>query len=242
LAANEIASLAEGNYVKIVVQDNGIGIPEQCISKIFDPYFTTKQTGSGMGLATVFSIIKKHHGWITASSETGHGANFEIYLPADPSEEDIIIAPGDTDPLSVESARILIMDDDKQVCTIARKMITRFGFQSSVVSDGKQAVIAYQAAKDEQDPYDVVLMDLTIPGGMGGKEAILKILETDPNACAVVISGYSNDPVLANYQDYGFKGMLVKPFKISELKKCLETVLKTKQGSIKKFDLDDSIY
>ncbi len=229
LADNEVASLCQGNYVKIVIQDNGIGISEQCISKIFDPYFTTKHTGSGMGLATVFSIIKKHSGWITVFSETGCGAIFQIYLPADPSEEDIMPMPDDIDSFPVESARILIMDDDEQVCAIAKKMITRFGFQSTVVSDGEQAVIAYQTAKNEQLPYDVVLMDLTIPGGMGGKEAVLKILEINPKAKAIVISGYSNDPVLANYQDYGFKGMLVKPFKIVELKNCLETVLKTNQ-------------
>ncbi|MFH2058598.1 MAG: ATP-binding protein [Pseudomonadota bacterium] len=226
LKNNEIASLVKGNYVKIIVQDDGIGIPNECLSRIFDPYYTTKHAGSGMGLATSFSIIKKHQGWITATSNPGKGAVFHIFLPADTTKEDIMLLERDVGDSNVASANILIMDDDDQVCIIAQKMITRFGYQSFIVHDGKQAIEAYQQAINNAVAYDLVLMDLTIPGGMGGKDAILKILDIDPDAKAVVISGYSNDPVLANYQDYGFKGMLVKPFKISELKEVLEKALR----------------
>ncbi|MFH2092864.1 MAG: ATP-binding protein [Pseudomonadota bacterium] len=225
LKNNEIPSLAKGNYVKICLQDDGIGIPDKNLSKVFDPYYTTKPSGSGMGLATSFSIIKKHHGWITVSSNPDKGASFHIFLPADLSQDNNMLLKENSSDSNIASSNILIMDDDEQVCIIAQKMITLFGHQCSVVHDGQQAIAAYKKAVSEGSPYDLILMDLTIPGGMGGKDTIDKILDINPQAKAIVISGYSNDPVLANYQDYGFKGMLVKPFKISELKDTLERAL-----------------
>ncbi len=225
LKTNEIAELNAGDYLKITVHDQGIGIPEECMSQIFDPYFTTKHTGSGMGLATSFSIIKKHKGWITSVSKPGNGATFEIFLPADVKKEDHALLDTDSNVSGKASANILIMDDDDQICVIAQKMIKRFGYQSTAVHDGKLAIQAYEHALKNNEPFDLVLMDLTIPGGMGGKEAILKILDIHPDAKAVVISGYSNDLVLANYHDYGFKGMLVKPFKMEQLQHTIDKVL-----------------
>lgn len=225
LRDNEIASLESGKYLKITVQDQGIGIPGDCMPKIFDPYFTTKHAGSGMGLATSFSIIKKHNGWITAVSDGQSGACFVIYLPAHLVIDEPEVLNGEVINAGLNSANILIMDDDEQICSITQKMLKRFGFQSHAVHDGKHAVQAYENAANEGKPYDLVLMDLTIPGGMGGKEAIIKILDIHADAKAVVVSGYSNDPVLSHYQDYGFSGMLVKPFKMDELKQILEHVL-----------------
>ncbi len=222
---NDVTALSPGKYIKIILQDEGVGIPQDYIHKIFDPYFTTKQAGSGMGLATSYSILKKHNGLITVSSTIGNGASFYVYLPAFEITKDMPARVDADDTSSDRSANILIMDDDEQVCNIARKMIHRFGYTVSTVSDGSQAIRSYKKALEENNKFDLVLMDLTIPGGLGGRETIPKILEIDRNAKAVVISGYSNDPVLANFQDYGFKGMLVKPFKISELKAVLDKVL-----------------
>lgn len=226
LNQNEIASLPEGKYLKILVQDQGIGIPPDCMAKIFDPYFTTKHAGSGMGLATSFSIIKKHNGWLTAESETDRGACFTLYLPAQTTLEVQSRLKGEIVGAGLQSARILIMDDDLQICVIAHKMIKLFGYDSFAVHDGETAVRKYESAIKEGKPFDLILMDLTIPGGMGGKEAIIKILDIEPDAKAIVVSGYSNDPVLANYRDYGFSGMLVKPFKMEQLKEAIDTALK----------------
>ena len=215
----------DGHYVKITIKDQGTGIPEDCLSKIFDPYFTTKHSGSGMGLAISFSIIKKHNGWITAASEPGEGTAIVFFLPADLSAEEEHLPTKDKGTPRVTSARILIMDDDEQVCNIAQKMISKIGFQTSVVHDGSDALTVYKQAIKENNPFDLVLMDLTIPGGMGGKDAIVKMLDIDPTVKAIVVSGYSNDPVLANYTEYGFKGMLVKPFTLSALKDRLDLIL-----------------
>ena len=226
IAENELKPLSSGKYIKIIIQDEGIGISRDYIAKIFDPYFTTKQTGCGMGLSTAYSILKKHNGLITVSSRIGNGASFCLYLPALEKDKkpSSLIEPKVQS--NVKSANILIMDDDEQVCNIAKKMIQKFEFKATAVSEGRQAISIYKQALKDDNAFDLILMDLTIPGGMGGKETISKILEIDPNARAVVISGYSNDPVLSNYKDYGFKGMLVKPFRISELREILDKVLK----------------
>ncbi len=224
LAEHEIKQLAKGNYILITIRDEGIGILDDHIEKIFDPYFSTKEMGSGMGLATSYSILQRHKGLITVSSQVDHGSTFMIYLPA-VSEHREVDEKDTADLLDIATARILIMDDDEQVRNITEKMIHKFGFEVSLASEGLEAVELYEKAFHDNMPYDVVLMDLTIPGGMGGKDAVQKVLAIDPDANAVVISGYSNDPVLSNFEEYGFKGMLVKPFKIEELKDIIEKTL-----------------
>ena len=228
LKENEIKLLPEGNYIKISVEDEGTGIAEHHILQIFDPYFSTRKTGNGMGLATSYSIIRKHNGCITVLSTPGKGTSFFIFLPVQ-KKEDMVPIFMETESMShtgMKSANILIMDDDEQVCAITRKMIQRFGFTASIVPDGKKAVSMVEKAIKNRTPFDLILMDLTIPGGMGGKDAIREILKIDPDTKAIVISGYSNDPVLSNYNDYGFKGMLCKPFTITELREILDKVLK----------------
>ncbi len=221
-----ISSLPEGNYVRISIKDQGTGIPEELQDKIFDPYFTTKVEGSGLGLALTHSIVSKHQGLIQLKSSS-RGTEFIIYLPAMPDhilkEEsgNVNITAGPT------SANILIMDDEAMVRDIARDLLVHLGFQVWTVSNGQDAVESYREKMKSESPFDVVIMDLTIPGGMGGKEAIQRLLEIDPQVKGIVSSGYSNDPVMAEYEKYGFTGMVHKPFEIDELLKTIRTVIES---------------
>lgn len=218
-----IPDLEEGKYIKITIQDQGIGIPKKYIQKIFDPYFTTKERGSGLGLATSYSIIRKHNGYINVDSELGSGSKFMIYLPASseiPREKSkrksgIIHGKG----------KILIMDDEKVVRTVLQKMLHRLGYDALAVKDGKMAIEMYKKALEEKKPFDIVIMDLTIPGGLGGKDTITKLRELDPEIKAIVSSGYSNDPIMANYEEYGFKGVVKKPYRIDDLSQAIMEIL-----------------
>ena len=214
----EKLSLPAGRYIKITIKDDGIGIPRLYQEKIFDPYFTTKQKGSGLGLATSYSIIKNHDGYIGVESELGEGTTFFIYLPASSAqietvEEDCQLVRG--------SGKILVMDDEKMVRNVLGKMLKYLGYEVKNAESGLQMLELYQAALQAGQPFDAAIMDLTIPGGMGGKEAVQKLLELDPAIKAIVSSGYSNDPVLANYKEFGFSGVILKPYKIEELSRVL---------------------
>ncbi|MBV1869578.1 MAG: response regulator [Gammaproteobacteria bacterium] len=201
--------IGPGNYLRIVISDEGIGIPPELIEKIFDPYFTTKQMGSGLGMATSQAIINKHGGFIGCTSKPGQGSAFTIYLPA----ERTLVAKKVTETTELKgSGRIMVMDDEAMIGTLAENMLDSCGYNAVPVRDGEQALALYKEAMDSSQPYDIVIMDLTIPGGLGGKETISKLLAMDPKATAIVSSGYSNDPVMANYRDYGFKGCLSKPY------------------------------
>ena len=223
----EIVGLKAGNYVKIIVQDEGIGIAEKHLNKIFDPYFTTKQTGNGLGLATSYSIIQKHNGSIEIDSVLGKGTTFIIYLPASKlqkvKEEKRIEIVNSID--LNHKTTVLVLDDEKMICTLVTKMLEMIGFSAVTVNDGKDVVVKYQESIDKGMPFDLIIMDLTIPGGMGGKESILQILKIDPKAKVIVSSGYSNDPVMANYADYGFSGRIGKPYNMDNLKKVINEVL-----------------
>jgi len=212
--------LKEGRYVKISIEDQGIGIPKEHLSKIFDPYFTTKQKGSGLGLATTYSILKKHGGYITVESELRVGSIFHIYLPASREraapkkevEEEIFI-PG--------RGRVLVMDDEDMVREVAGEMLTQLGYEVELAKDGAEAIKLYKQAIEAKEPYDAVILDLTVPGGMGGKEAIKRLLEIDPKVKAIVSSGYSNDPIMAEFKRYGFMGVVAKPYRIKDLSEVL---------------------
>lgn len=220
--AGQDLQLEPGKYVHISVEDQGPGIPENNLSKIFDPYFTTKVESSGLGLAAAYSIIKNHNGHIYAKSLPGEGTVFHIYLPA---FGDFIAAEEEAELLTGYGS-ILVMDDDKMLKIMVEEMLNVLGYESEFANDGDEAVKMYKKALESGKPYDAVMLDLTIPGGMGGKEAVKILLETDPNLKAIVFSGYSDDPVMSNHRKYGFKGMLSKPFNLESLGKALHDVLK----------------
>jgi len=212
----------EGKYIKITISDKGIGMTGDLIEKIFDPYFTTKQKGSGLGLATVYSIVRNHGGRIEVESEIGVGTRFDVYLPA--AAEKITRQAGGSDVRKGEG-KILLMDDEETVRQVAGDMMRRLGYRVDDAADGQEALRKYAEAKEAGEPFDAVMFDLTVPGGMGGKEAFGKLLEMDPGVKAIVSSGYSNDPVMAKYDEYGFKGVVTKPYSIEELGRVLYDVL-----------------
>ena len=221
----EIPSLPVGEYIEITVVDTGSGIPEKFIDKIFDPYFSTKPEGSGLGLAVCHSIIQKHDGTISVKSEENEGTTFTIYLPACSKCPDEAVSL-DCDIPEVESqATVLVMDDDAMVREMVKKMLTRCGHKVILAENGYEAIECYKKHYNTSQNIDVVIMDLTIPGGMGGKDAVPEILKINPQAKVVVASGYSNDPVMAHYRDYGFAASLDKPFIMAELKEIINAIL-----------------
>ncbi|HSQ78021.1 MAG TPA: ATP-binding protein, partial [Nitrospirota bacterium] len=223
LKADSGLPLPPGNYVMISVADRGIGIPTENIGKIFDPYFTTKQKGSGLGLATAYSIIKRHNGHIAVESTKGAGTVFHIYLPA--LDRALPAEPATAGTTKFGAGAILFMDDDEMVRDTAGKILTRLGYTIVYARDGAEAIAAYEQARAEGRHFDAVVMDLTIPGGMGGKEAMKRLRELDPSVKAIVSSGYSDDPVMANYAEYGFDGVVSKPYTIQKLGESLRKVL-----------------
>jgi PAS domain S-box-containing protein len=220
--------LKEGRYIKITVTDNGTGIDKEYLDKIFDPYFTTKKGGSGLGLATSYSIIKKHDGHITVESQLGAGTTFHLYLPAskelpgDKDHEEIITS---LDGKRYKGMKVLVMDDEEIIRDVSGEMLTSLGYKVDFATGGNDAVELYRKAKESGEPFNAVIMDLTIPGGMGGKETIKKFLEIDPVAKVIVSSGYSNDPIMSDYKKYGFCGVIAKPYKLSELSAKIHKVI-----------------
>ncbi len=212
-------------FIKITIRDEGSGIPEKILDKIFDPYFSTKSDGSGLGLAITHSIVRKHGGNILVQSRLGKGTTFIIYLPASGQPAKPIIRENRKSLLNDSRARFLVMDDDEMIRELAREMLEQMGHEVLTATNGDEALLLYKHHHLSGSEIDVVIMDLTIPGGMGGKEAVGKLLEIDPNAKILVASGYSNDPVMANCREYGFQGAVTKPFKFSELQKVVNRVL-----------------
>ena len=215
--------LKPGRYVVITIQDQGCGIAAEHLPKIFDPYFTTKSKGSGLGLTMTYTTIKRHEGHITVESEVGKGTIFRIYLPA--TEEIPTEKAADDDRVIKGQGRILVMDDEKILRKVAERMLLKLGYEVQCVRDGNEAIKLYLKAKRSGRSFDAVIMDLTIPGGMGGKEAVKKLLKNDAETLAVVSSGYSNDPIISNYKQYGFCGAITKPYRIEELSRVMGEVL-----------------
>jgi PAS domain S-box-containing protein len=220
-----IPHVKPGDYVRIDVLDHGIGIPNENLGKIFDPFFTTKEKGSGMGLATSYTILKSHGGNIFADSAPAAGTTFRLYVPASR-----VCVPETRKKREGAAAvrgkgRILVMDDEEMILDVARGMLAHLGYEPAVARDGSDAVSAYLKARDAGEPFEAVIMDLTIPGGMGGEEAVRKLLNRAPDAKAIVSSGYSNDPVMAAHAAYGFRGVVVKPYRIEELSRVLREVI-----------------
>lgn len=221
IETNSTLPLTAGAYIKISVKDQGTGIKDKHLSNIFDPYFTTKQEGSGLGLAVAYSIIKKHDGHIAVYSEEGKGTVFTIYLPASTSpfkEREDVNTPHQG------QGRILVMDDQEPILRMISRMLDRMGYETETASNGVEAVNLCREAYNSKEPYDLVILDLTIPGGMGGEETVAELIKIDPNVKAIVSSGYSNNPIMSNYQDYGFCGVVSKPYSRQELSEVLNKI------------------
>ncbi|OQX09740.1 MAG: hypothetical protein BWK76_21790 [Desulfobulbaceae bacterium A2] len=219
------ASTMLGRAVRISIRDTGIGIPPSLLDKIFDPYFTTKQEGSGLGLAITHSIIAKHGGHILVRSAPGQGTTFTILLSASPAECEAGKGDVEVSPAGPGNARILLMDDDEMVRDISAAMLRHQGYEVVLAQDGREALALYRQYRHDDRPVDLVVMDLTIPGGMGGKETVREMLALDPAARVVVSSGYSNDPIMADYRQYGFVAAVAKPFQMQEFLGVIRQVL-----------------
>ncbi|MBI5848098.1 MAG: response regulator [Nitrospirae bacterium] len=222
----EISGLAPGSHIKISIRDQGCGIAPELLPKIFDPYFSTKergaQKGMGLGLTVSDAIIRKHSGVIRVDSEIGKGSVFHIYLPAAVTDAETILMLKDAAKIG---PRILIMDDESSVNQITVDYLEFIGYRVKAVINGDEAINAYAAAGKAGDPYAAIILDLSIPGGMGGQEAFVQIRDLDPKVKAIVSSGYANDPVMGEYALYGYSGALVKPYRLEALKEMLEKIL-----------------
>ncbi|HTY37460.1 MAG TPA: PAS domain S-box protein [Bacteroidota bacterium] len=223
LTAESSVPLPAGAYIEFSVTDSGTGIPPNILPRIFDPFFTTKQKGSGLGLTTVYSVIEKHEGTITVESKPDKGTTFRVYLPA--SDKEPVEVPSEAVTTQKGIGRILVMDDEESIRETTHDMLESLGYAVVSVQDGQEALRQYDLACHEGQPFDAVIMDLTIPGGMGGKEGIQKLREKHPGVMAFVSSGYSNDPVLANPTSYGFTDKIQKPFRLDELSELLHRYL-----------------
>jgi PAS domain S-box-containing protein len=212
-----------GRFVRILVSDEGVGIQPEAVDRIFDPYFTTKKDGSGLGLATSYAIVKKHEGHLAFRPRTGGGTEFTLYIPAGKTTE----RPREKDrPVVLQrSGRILVMDDDDLVLETVGAMLKTLEHTASFVPDGESAIQAYRSAMQAGSPFDAVILDLTIRGGYGGEEAMRRLLEIDPNAVGIVSSGYSESPVMAEAQRFGFRDCIAKPYRPQELRVVLDRVL-----------------
>jgi nitrogen-specific signal transduction histidine kinase/ActR/RegA family two-component response regulator len=233
---DNLPNLKKGNYIKISIADRGKGIAKKNLDKIFNPYFSTKKLGdkkgTGLGLSICHSIIKKHGGNVTVESKSKKGATFHIYLPsangktktkrtATASEQEI--------PVFGEG-RILIMDDEKMIRKLAGELLTYLGYEVDFAPDGTEALRRYKLAMNSKKPFDAVILDLTVKGGMGGKKAIQELIKIDPDVIGVVSSGYSNNPVITGFEKYGFSGVVAKPYTMGELGEKLNQVISNKQN------------
>jgi signal transduction histidine kinase/ActR/RegA family two-component response regulator len=223
LGAGHGMPLGPGRHLKISIEDHGVGIPCEYLTKIFDPFFTTKNKGSGLGLATAYAIIKKHCGHIEVESAPGLKTTFSVYLPA--CGEGGLAVPVEKAVPRPGSGRILVMDDEPSVREVTCQMLTTVGYDVELAADGALAVELYRKAMDTGSPFDAVIMDLTVPGGMGGMEALGKLRKLDPGIRAVITSGYSNDPVIADSRKHGFMGVVAKPYKLEDLSQALHEIL-----------------
>ena len=232
LVTDEVPTLMEGDYVRISVTDQGNGIPADEFDKIFEPYYSTKKRGhsrgTGLGLSICRSIIRKHGGDVTVASQIGVGTTIHLYLPAaNPkvSRKISIEKPPKQPPIFGEG-KILVMDDDPMIRELAGEILWHLGYEVEFANDGNEAVALYQKSMVSAKPFDAVILDLTVRGGMGGKEAIQKIIAIDPDVKGIVSSGYSDDPGMTDFKQYGFSGVVAKPYTLAELGEKLNQVLK----------------
>jgi nitrogen-specific signal transduction histidine kinase/ActR/RegA family two-component response regulator len=227
--------LSPGRYIDIAIQDQGAGIPAEHIEKIFDPYFSTKAKGAtkgtGLGLSISHSIISNHGGEITVCSRVGVGTTFHVLLPASETPADFakaVVAEENAKTADTPvkgRGKILVMDDEAMIRELTGNMLRHLGYDADFAEEGQCAVRKYQVALDASEPYDAVILDLTIKGGMGGQETIKMLSAIDPLVKAIVSSGYSDNPVIADYRRYGFCEVVAKPYEMVEFSQKLHRVV-----------------
>jgi len=219
--------LPEGDFIKISIEDKGIGISEENLFKIFDPYYTTKilgvQKGMGLGLAVVYSILKRHNGCVTVDSTRHAGSTFYLYLPAYNKESKIRSIHKNA--LKNTKGKILFMDDEQVIRDVAEQIIRGIGYEPVMASHGIEAIELYRREKESGERFEAAILDLTVKNGMGGKETLKELIYIDPDIKAIISSGYTDDPVIGKFHDYGFIGAITKPYKAKELKELLEKVI-----------------
>jgi PAS domain S-box-containing protein len=221
-----IPDLKPGDYIRISIRDEGVGISESYLKRIFDPYFTTKEKGNGLGLATTYSIIKNHNGLITVESQIHCGSTFTLYLPASLEREKVAVEPTVVTTETLRgTGRILIVDDEEAIRDLVEFTLTRLGYEVSQAGSALEGVDLYRGHLNSGKRFDLVILDLTLPGGMGGKEALKKLIEIDPTVNAIVSSGYAMDATMSRYQDFGFRGVISKPYEAAELGKTVYDVI-----------------
>ena len=223
IGPDDRSGLPEGKYLKISVQDHGVGIPPERIEKVFEPYFTTRPEGRGLGLSTARTIVKRHRGLITVDSQVGAGTTFTVYLPA--SEGTPQAAPRRTNSALKGTGRVLLMDDEDMVLKTAGPMLEHLGYEVTSARDGHEAIKLYRKASRSRRPFDAVVLDLTVPGVMGGQECIRELLAIDPRVKALASSGYSGDAVEGTYRQEGFSGFVTKPYSLEKLGQALHRLI-----------------
>jgi PAS domain S-box-containing protein len=220
-----IPDLAPGDYIRIAIRDEGVGIPSEYLKRIFDPYFTTKPKGTGLGLATTYSIVKNHNGLITVESELHQGSIFTLYLPAALNQELPVEQVGPVNTPITGSGRVLVVDDEEAIRALVDFTLAHLGYEVSGAATALEGVNLYREKLEAGQRFDAVILDLTLPGGMGGKEALKRLLEIDPTVNAIVSSGYATDATMSRYQDFGFRGVIAKPYEAAELGKIVHDVI-----------------
>jgi two-component system cell cycle sensor histidine kinase/response regulator CckA len=225
LAHGEVVGLAAGPYVAVEVRDNGSGIKPEHLDKIFDSFFTTKKTGTGLGLATVLSIVKRHGGQMGVESEVGVGTAFTVFLPVADQPEEVEARRAPSFNFATRTGRILFMDDDPNICLLTGGMLDSLGYKYDLVKHGEEAVQLYKRYLNIGRPYDLVIMDLTIIGGLGGEQTFRVLRDLHPEVRAIIASGYDHDDMARQFLDLGFCGYLTKPYRVGDLARIIKKVL-----------------
>jgi PAS domain S-box-containing protein len=228
-----VTDLSAGDYIRISIRDEGVGISEECIKRIFDPYFTTKAKGNGLGLATTYSIVKNHNGLITVESKVHNGSTFTIYLPALRYQQvPVEPPPRQMNEVVTGTGSILVVDDEEAIRDLVEFTLERLGYKVTQAESALEGVDIYKQKLEADERFDLVILDLTLPGGMGGKEALKKLIEIDPTVNAIVSSGYAMDATMSRYQDFGFRGVIAKPYEAAELGRIVHDTIESSHVNI----------